>query len=298
MASTGAVGAVRVRPEWSPPERNAAQERFHQQLMQIDQLPSAPEIAQRMLASVNRDDANAKDLAALIAKDPSVTAKLLRLANSAAFALRTEVTSVQQAVTMMGFGRVRDVVLGLSVWGALDKGTSAAAVRHRKALWAHSAAVAATGKMLAERSGNDPGAAFTVGLLHDVGKMVLGLRLGDSYWEMVDDAVAHGETITTMETNAFGCHHGLVGAWLLELWKLPPSIVEAVSVYHEPLVHAFGLDLPAILTISDRLVNATDVTPVIEEAGPLAPHLFTLEQWAELQGFMGKEQGALESVFQ
>src|SRR5262245_42990140 len=96
----------RQRRAWDSPERSPTQERFYRELMTAQQLPSAPEVAQRMLVAVNREEARVQDLAKLIARDQSLTAALLRLANSAFFALRTKVTSIPQAVTLLGFGRV------------------------------------------------------------------------------------------------------------------------------------------------------------------------------------------------
>src|SRR5438128_12169970 len=88
------------RGAWDAPTRSAAQERFYRELMGAQQLPSPPEVAQRMLLTVNRDDVRVDELTQLIARDQSLTASLLRLANSAFFAIPARVTSIQQAVTL------------------------------------------------------------------------------------------------------------------------------------------------------------------------------------------------------
>src|SRR5437870_5618694 len=108
------------RGGWDAPERSPAQERFYRELMAVERLPSAPEIAQRLLVAINREDAHARHLTALIVRDQSLSARLLRLANSAFFSIRTRVTSIHHATTLLGFARVRDLALGLSVWGALE----------------------------------------------------------------------------------------------------------------------------------------------------------------------------------
>src|SRR5437899_1766032 len=94
------------RRTWDAPQRSPAQERFYRQLMALDQLPSAPEVAQRMLTLLGGDDSGVQEVTDLILRDPSLTARLLRLANSALFAIRTRVTSIPQAVTMLGYARV------------------------------------------------------------------------------------------------------------------------------------------------------------------------------------------------
>src|SRR5262245_61875582 len=150
MPTLDATGFAVRRRAWDAPERSPALERFYRELMAVEKLPSAPEIARKTLATVNRDTASLHDLATLIARDQSLAARLLRLANGAFFAVRGKVTSISQAVTLLGFARVRELVLGLSVWGALE-GKSATARRFRKRLWMHSAMVAAASRMLAER---------------------------------------------------------------------------------------------------------------------------------------------------
>ncbi len=290
-----------ARRGWDAPARPPALERFYRHLMSVDQLPSAPEVAQRMLVTINRDDASLRELTDLIARDQALTARLLRLANSAFFAIRSRVTSIPQAVTLLGFARVRDLVLGLSVWGALE-GKSEAARRHRKTMWTHTAMVAAVAKMLAQRTGRDGPEAFAAGLLHDVGKLVLGLRLGDSYWQMLDDAAAHGESVAPLETAAFGCHHATVGGWLLQLWRLPPALVDPVALHHEPLGDRAGLDLPAIVGVSDRLVNtsasgAGAITRALEEIEAFAPGVLDVGLWHELHSGLAQEQQAIAGLF-
>jgi putative nucleotidyltransferase with HDIG domain len=299
----GAV-ATTVRPqgEWDAPTRTPTLERFYRELMVVEKLPSPPEIAQRMLAAVNDEVADTRRLAALIARDQSLTIRLLRLANSAFFAVRTRVTSIQHAVTLLGFARVRELVLGLSVWGALGGG-GAAGRRYRTRLWTHSATVAAAAKLLAERTGGDGPTAFTAGLLHDIGKLVLGIRLGNSYWEMLDDATERGETAAVVELESFQCHHGTVGGWLLQLWQLPPILADAVALHHEPLAGDYGLDLPLIVAIADRLVSASNPVSgearreALDEVRAVAPGLLDANPWSELYSGLAREQGALAGIF-
>jgi putative nucleotidyltransferase with HDIG domain len=303
VMTVGAAAAPAQRRAWDTPERAPTLERFYRELMTLDQLPSAPEVAQKMLVLVNRENVSGRDLATLISRDQSLTARLLRLANSAFFAIRSKVTSIPQAVTLLGFARVRDLVLGLSVWSALD-GKSAAGRRHRKQMWVHTATVAAVAKMLAERNRRDGAEAFAAGLLHDVGKLVLGVRLGDSYWTMLEDATEQGESAATVEEAAFGCHHGIVGAWLMQLWQLPRSLADAVALHHDPLDHAFGLDLTTMIAVADKLVASTDPASgvareeTLAEVHGFAPDLLTPDQWHRLWADLSREQQAIAGIFE
>jgi putative nucleotidyltransferase with HDIG domain len=290
------------RSSWDSPQRSEAQERFYRQLMAAEQLPSAPEIAQRMLVAINREDANIDELAKLIVRDQSLTARLLRLANCALFGIPRHVTSVQQAITLLGFARVRSVVLGLSVWNVLDA-RDPAGRRFRNQQWTHSATVAAAAKMLAEQTGGDGASAFAAGLLHDVGKLVLGLRLGGTYWAMLDDAAEKGETADAVETEALGCHHGTVGGWLLQLWQLPDTLVDPVALHHDPLTPEFGMDIVSAVAVADRLIHATDPQSgaardeVLEEVRAFAPGLLKTAEWRDMYGRLAQEQQALAGIF-
>jgi len=243
------------RDAWDGAPSSPQQERFYRELMSADRLPSPTELAQKMLAAVERDDVSASQLTALISRDPVVSAHLLRMANSAFIGIRSRVTSITHAVTLLGFARVRDIVIGLSVWGRFGgKGPGAA---YRKAMWLHSAMVAAATKKLVERAGGDGGTAFAAGLLHDVGKLVLGLRLGETYWSMLEEATARGENAAVVESEAFGCHHGTIGGWLLQLWQLPSALVDPVALHHE-VIAANDADIVRAVAVVDRLLTATD----------------------------------------
>jgi putative nucleotidyltransferase with HDIG domain len=302
MPGSSEAAVSRPRGEWDTPSRSAALERFYRDLMAVDKLPSPPEIAQRMLVAVNHESTDVRRLADIIARDQSAAARLLRLANSAFFAIRTKVTSIHQAVTLLGFGRVRDLVVGLSVWNALGA-KSPAGRRYRSALAAHSATVAAACKLLAERTGGDGPTAFTAGLLHDIGKLVLGLRLGDSYWTMLDDARESGENAATVELQAFQCQHATVGGWLLQLWQLPPALVDAVALHHDPLAAEYGLDLPSLVAIADRLVNASNPangevrSEALDEVRSFAPGLLDATPWKDLYTGLAREKDAIVGIF-
>jgi putative nucleotidyltransferase with HDIG domain len=294
------TSAAPRRRAWDAPERSPALERFYRELMAVDKLPSAPEVARRTLATVNRDTASLNDLAALIARDQALAARLLRIANGAFFAVRGKVTSIAQAVTLLGFERVRQLVLGLSVWGALE-GNGATARRFRRRLWLHSAMVGAAARMLGERTRGDEAGAFTAGLLHDIGKLVLGLRLGDSYWELLEDAASDGGA-AEVERSALSCDHATVGAWLLQLWGMPAVLVDSVAFHAEPLVVTHGFDTTTIVAVADRLLHATDATgttrqDVVDELREAVPGLVEGDTWREIWAALLKEEQTLAGLY-
>jgi putative nucleotidyltransferase with HDIG domain len=282
--------------------RGLQHNQLHARLMDVDDLPTIPEIAVQVLGMLNGEATSIRALATLIARDQVLTARLLPLANTAFFALRRSLTNVPEIVTLLGFARVRDIVLSLSVWDGfvpLD-------AHRRQALWTHSILVAAAAQSLAPRVGVDPAEVYTSGLLHDVGKLVLGLRVGTSYWQLLHDTNA-GNDLIAAEERAYGCHHGTVGAWLLEVWRLPPTLVGPVAAHHAPLPRAgrphAKLDTAQLVAIADRLVTTTNDQGIVSSDALTAilavvPGLITQESWRETYRALDTARAAMSTLFE
>jgi HD-like signal output (HDOD) protein len=295
------TGAHCVQPSTAPPNPRPTEkvrERFYRQLMAVEGLPAAPEVATGTLALLERDNCKLAELATYIGGDQVIATALLRLANSVLFGLQGRVTDLQQAVTRLGFARVRDLVVGLSVWQSFEENRA-----RRYALWLHSALVAGAAKTLAQHTGRDAAAAFTGGVVHDVGKLVLGLRLGESYWRLADACKASEAELVAAERHEFGCHHGTVGGWLFQLWRLPPALVDVASRHHDRLAAGQKLDTAALVAIADRLVEGTDPISgtvrdeVFREIESIAPGLVNREQWPALYTRIAYEQQAVACLF-
>jgi HD-like signal output (HDOD) protein len=297
-AAANLAGVTEI--DWGTDPGPEAFERFYRQLTDRDELPTIPEVARHLTAAVNRDTTTAKQLAELIQRDQSLALKLLRLANSAFFSLRKPCTGITHAVTLLGFGTVRDLVMTLSLWGAIGD-TDPTTRRRRKALWLHCATVGAAAKIVGKKvRGIDAGEALSAGLLHDIGKLLLGLRLGSTYWEMLDVAEETGVDTITVEQEAFGIHHGTVGKYLLQLWSLPEPLCLAVAAHHDPLEISVPVSLGQVVNASNRLVGL--LTPEHdEEAGAilekLEPGRLTADQWPSLRSDIAAEQQQLAGFF-
>ena len=201
----------------------------------IQQLPSPPTIYFRLMQELARPDATTGSIGEIIAQDASLTAKLLQLANSAFFAHPQPVVSVPEAVQIIGFNLVRSLSLSLGLFASLN--CEAVGEYNSDRLYLHSLA---TG-LLAQKILLDEGAesatvdaAFTAGVLHDTGKLVLASALPVLYRQALQLAADELIPQWQAEANIFGVSHAEVGAYLLGLWGLPPSIVEAVAWHHQP----------------------------------------------------------------
>ena len=254
---------------------------LYRELMLGGDLPATPEVALAIMAIVDKEDADVADLAALVPRDPELAARLLAVSNGLYFGAARKITDIRQAVTMLGFARVREIVTTLSVGQMLRLDDANPAVLHT---WRHSLLVAGAAKLLARGVGLRGEEAFIAGVLHDIGKLVFGLRFRDVYWELVARAQETGERLEALEVATWGCHHATVGCWLLETWGLSSTFVEPAAKHHDPLVVQRDPKLWSVVNVANRLVGATnddcEIAPELcEECRPFLPKTFTPARW-------------------
>lgn len=267
--------------------------------MVAEALPPAPRIGIAILALLERETCTANEVAELLASDPPLAASLLRFSNSAFVSAAAPITNIHQAVIHLGFAKVRTLTLGLSTWKAFH-GISDSSRRY--GLWSHSAMVGAVARKLAGRAGGDESIAFAAGILHDIGKLVFGLRLGKPYWSMLTAAAVRDVSVMEMEREAFGCTHSTVGGWLLELWGYPPVLVESAARHHDALFPGGPVDLPAIVSLADRLVHATNVRSgraapeTLTKVCGCLPGLLECDEWSDLYHHVNEEQDAIRTL--
>jgi HD-like signal output (HDOD) protein len=160
-------------------------------------------------------------------------AKVLQLVNSAFFGLSCHVSSPQQAVALIGIENLKALVLSLQVFSDFGGRFT----QELGFLWNHSMTTASFAKAIAQTQ-QSPRVmlddAFTAGLLHDVGRLVLASAFGGEYQQVLKRAAEPGALLAGCEEKAFGCTHNAVGAYLLGLWGLADTIVEAVAWHHRP----------------------------------------------------------------
>lgn len=275
---------------------------FRAEVLARKDLPTIPVVLTRILAVVDGEYSSARDLVEVVERDQALTSRVLKLANSALFGLSRKVATVPRAVVLVGFSTVRNLALGVKVWDALATGG-----RQRgqvETLWRHSALVAAAAKLIASRvRGCNPDVSFTSGLLHDVGKLVLSLKLGVRYWSLVE-AAADGIQVPTIERAHLQLDHAEVGGWLAEAWRLPPEIVGAIRDHHtEGFLERPDWSAADVVAAANRLVHGTDLTtgeqqPVVADVlERTAAHGLTAEHWAQLLEQLRPEAESITGLF-
>lgn len=248
----------------------------------IRQLPSLPAVVAELQSSMEQEDIDVHLLAAKITLDQALTAKTLRLANSSFYGMQSQVTSIQQAITVLGFNSIRTLVTACSVTGSFMPGPG-----NRfdfQAFWRHAIGTAVAARALAPHLGHNPDTAFTAGLLHDIGALVLATSFPQLYQDAVAYRGSHDCATRDAERAVFGLDHALVGRTLAAYWKFPPAIQQAVASHHDdayPLeVDNGGGKASLALTVhmANLVAHALDLSGVDDE---LAPPL-SQQAWAAL----------------
>ena len=182
----------------------------------------------------NGSMASLEDVGETLSRDQGLTTRILSLANSAYYGLQAEVRSVPRAAAVLGMAEIRNIVLALGVNGLSSKYDMPADF-DLAGYWAHQFLVAMVSKELSRMvEVGSPDNLFTVGLLHDIGKLITALKRPDD-WLAMQEAAEDGEmTDSEAEEEYWGLDHAVVGALVLRSWDLPADLVEPVNWHHSP----------------------------------------------------------------
>jgi putative nucleotidyltransferase with HDIG domain len=258
-------------------------------------LPSLPSLYLELEAELRSPDASLKSAAAIIASDPSMSAKTLQVINSPFFGLRKEVRDLVQAVTLLGLDAIKGLVLSVQVFSQYrDLPSTGFSV---DSLWTHSLRTATLARKLARLEGcpdAEAETAFLGGLLHDIGILALIANLRDEYAALLRHSEAIGITATEGERRMFGATHAEVGAYLLGLWGLGDDLVEILAYHHTPAGHhATGFNPLTAVHVANALEYEAGARRAAWASGALDEGyldqlrlLHRLPAWREIAGEM------------
>jgi len=224
---------------------------------------SAPEVFTRITQALDDPLKNIKDTAAIIEQDPSLTARLLKIVNSAFFGFPASIKTVDHAISILGDNEVRMLVMTTSV---VEKFSSMPnSILDMREFWAHSLKTALFAKFLAD---NHPkkrqlASAFISGLLHDIGRLILYTKAPDLARAAALLAKSNQTNDVDAETLIFGFNHAQLGGALLAMWKIPPSIQNATTYHHQPELAIRDKDETSIIYLANKL---THIDTTSEEA--------------------------------
>jgi putative nucleotidyltransferase with HDIG domain len=212
----------------------AANEKIREYVGKIDAIPTLSRTYLELTKALRSNSLPLRDISSIIEQDLALTAKVLQMVNSVRFAPVRKVRTVFEAVQMIGFEVVRALVLSIQVFEFCQSTSKTELFQN---VWNHSLRTAIRAKKLAEVESLPVEAcddAFLVGLLHDIGKVVLGASCPETYQKIWTTFQDDSTALIEAEQGTFGADHAHVGAYLLRLWGLPEAIAGPVQFHHAP----------------------------------------------------------------
>ncbi|MCB9058578.1 MAG: HDOD domain-containing protein [Calditrichae bacterium] len=220
----------------------------------INSLPSLPELYIRINEKLNTEDASLREIAGIIKHDVSMTAEILKVVNSSLFGFANKISSIEQAVALLGIEMIKTLVLSLKLFSQFPRMDQISVSIDE--LWDHSFLTAVFAGRIAFAVTKDKNVqenAFTAGLLHDIGMITLASQMPQTYKKAYEDAFINKTPINYSENKFFEVSHCEVGAYLAGLWSLPLDICRSIARHHLPDVSE---NEPDILTLA---VHCADV---------------------------------------
>jgi putative nucleotidyltransferase with HDIG domain len=228
-------------------------------LQSISELPPFPMVIQRALQLIDDPKSSAQDIVDVIQYDQSITVNVLKLCNSAYFGLRRNVNSLREALVMIGFNQLLEIIMSRES-ANLFRGSCKGYGLENGGLWQHSVACSLLTRIISKRLNREVTPAyFTAALLHDVGKMILSKFVKD-YFEEIKKTVQEKQiSFVDAEREILGMDHAELGGKITEQWEFPKAIVSAVRYHHTPFLAKEDHDIVQMIYLCDVVALITGI---------------------------------------
>ncbi len=269
-------------------------------LRHATELPTLPSTVVHVVQMAEDPNCSLEELAKVVMTDPPLACRVLKLANSEHYGFAQSITSVQQAITLLGTSGLKSVLLSASVFDFFAHSDS---YIEAAGLWTHSVACAAASKLIAERI-HFPSVdkAYTVGLLHDIGKFAIARYLPRHLRE-IGDMVRNEEcAVYDAEMHVLGTNHTEIGGYLLERWKMPVSICAAVEYHHHPTRSSSHFYIASIACLGNVIAHRAGIghsgDTMERELDPMVRDYFSLapKDLLRLQDEVVSKRGEIEAL--
>lgn len=225
-------------------------------LSMVDKVPAFPQSVHKILELTSSADCSPKELIQIIEHDPILTAKVLKLVNSAYFGLSRKVTSVNHAVVYIGINTIKNVAISVATSGVLPKENKAGL--DMDAFWLHSLTVGVIARMLAKKISipkNEQANYFVAGLLHDIGKVILAHFKPKDYAPVLHEVNTSNRLLFDVENELLGIDHAQLGGILAKKWQLPENLIDSISNHHAIQSVKSPSDLEIAIAASNSLAD-------------------------------------------
>ena len=214
-------------------------------IMTTRDLPAMPQVASKVLELSSDPNTSAQQLQQIISDDQAMTGRILKIANSAMYSCSRKVKTLTEAIVMLGFNSIRSLVVTSAARNLYNTRNATTGLKERL-LWEHSVGAAFACRLLvAERIPSLAEEAFLAGLMHDIGKLVLNLRVPEQFDEIVQLVYNDNRSFNQTEKEILGFDHAEVGARLVNKWNLSPVLEDTILNHHNP--EAMTIENPLLL---------------------------------------------------
>ncbi len=269
------------------------EEEIRRRLNACPKLASLESSNSALRSLLNAEESQTSQIAEVIRRDPSLSARLLRMVNSVYFGLSARVNNIEEAVFFLGLRRIRELAMATPVIEDMERMQSASVpTRLWKDIWSHSIATAILSREILTVApiATDDDTDYLVGLLHNVGKIVMAYAFPDELMAVANTPVRTPEDVCVLERELIGWDHAQIGAYFLERHQIAEEIVFAVRYHHDPTHAPCHHFFAAGVQVADYLARHAGVGRIIEQIEPVAA-----DSWKELEGWkiLYGENGAL-----
>ncbi|MGA1868640.1 MAG: HDOD domain-containing protein [bacterium] len=228
-------------------------ESLQNKVLRIRDLPTIPIVITKIIGVVQDEKSDAKDLVKIIENDLSLTSKILRIANSAYYGQRGQVSSIIKATVLLGFELVKNLSITISVINAFNDNIENCYFNLKK-FWTHSIGVGVASQLIAkECEKKEMEMLFTLGIIHDLGKLIFISLSPEEYKKALDLVQEEGISIRQAEEKIFGIDHTIVGSWVSRKWNLPEIFTNIIKNHHKPIQNTNNATENAILYLANSL---------------------------------------------
>lgn len=235
-------------------------------LKRVNALPPLPTSTMRVIALTKNPEASVKDLETVVGQDPALTAGILRQANSAYYGYARRISSLQQAIVILGFQATQGLAMTVAAAPLLQTKLVGYGIE-QEGLWKHSLLTAMAAKRICQHLKLPYGdVAFTAGLLHDIGKLIISIYVQEVS-EFLLKKVANAKlSFVELEEKVIGFDHARAGGFMARAWNLPEELVAAISFHHSLSNAQNHAELASVIHVANGLANLLGISGGIDSA--------------------------------
>lgn len=234
-------------------------EKLEKYFHNVEKLPTLPNVVAKLLKVMEDPESKVEEVMQIVSEDQAMVTNILKLVNSASYSLSKKITNLSQAIVIMGFYNIKQLIIGTSVVNMFINHTKSDFSREE--FWRHSVATASTARLISKKIKYPyPEEAFVGGLIHDIGKLILEQSLHKSFMKTLEYSKKNYIPLIKAEEEIIGINHAEVGSFFAQKWGLPEVYIDVLEKHHKSILKNSSLDdsekkLLSIVKISNNFVK-------------------------------------------